>query len=54
MSNFDLKNIKHIHFIGIGGVSMSALALLMNKLGKIVSGSDRKNGYFTRILKKLV
>lgn len=31
-----------IHFIGIGGVSMSALALLMKRAGAEVSGSDKK------------
>lgn len=36
----NLENIKHIHFVGIGGVSMSALAKLMSKEGKIISGSD--------------
>ena len=36
----NLDNVKHIHFVGIGGVSMSALAKLMHKEGKIISGSD--------------
>ena len=30
------------HFVGIGGISMSALALLLHKMGKNVSGSDVK------------
>ncbi len=33
------KNFK-IHFIGIGGISMSALAKLLTRLGFVVSGSD--------------
>ena len=35
-----LKTVKRIHFIGIGGVSMSALALIMQSNGYEVSGSD--------------
>lgn len=35
-----IDNIKSIHFIGVGGISMSALAKLMLSLGKKVSGSD--------------
>ena len=34
------KNAKHIHFTGIGGVSMSALAMIAKSQGKKVSGSD--------------
>ena len=33
---------KHIHFIGIDGISMSALALIMQRRGHKVSGSDLK------------
>ena len=29
-----------IHFIGIGGIGMSGLALIMNELGFRVQGSD--------------
>ncbi|MGI6213666.1 MAG: UDP-N-acetylmuramate--L-alanine ligase [Christensenellales bacterium] len=35
-----IDKIDRIHFIGIGGISMSALAKLMCALGKKVSGSD--------------
>ncbi|MDR3185993.1 MAG: UDP-N-acetylmuramate--L-alanine ligase [Christensenellaceae bacterium] len=38
MSNLD--SFKHIHFIGAGGISMSALAKLMLLWGKKVTGSD--------------
>ena len=31
---------KHIHFIGIGGISMSALASILLQRGYVVSGSD--------------
>ena len=33
---------KHIHFIGMGGIGMSALALILAERGHSVSGSDRK------------
>jgi len=35
-----LSDIKRIHFIGIGGISMSGLAEILSKDGFIVSGSD--------------
>lgn len=35
-----LNTVKRIHFIGIGGVSMSALALIMQSNGYTVAGSD--------------
>ncbi len=39
----DLKNgCKNVYFIGIGGVSMSGLAQILNKEGVHVSGSDMK------------
>lgn len=36
-----------VHFIGIGGIGMSALARLLLKRGKKVSGSDRQKGEMT-------
>ena len=36
-----LKQAKKIHFIGIGGIGISAIARMMLLEGKIVSGSDR-------------
>ena len=33
-----------IHFIGIGGIGMSGLALIMKDLGFNVKGSDQQNG----------
>ncbi|MBC7703401.1 MAG: UDP-N-acetylmuramate--L-alanine ligase, partial [Rhodoferax sp.] len=32
--------IKHLHFIGIGGSGMSAIAEVLHSLGYTVSGSD--------------
>jgi len=43
-------NMKHIFFIGIGGISMSALAKLMLNKNIKVSGSDRNN---SELLQKL-
>ncbi|MBQ7035152.1 MAG: UDP-N-acetylmuramate--L-alanine ligase [Clostridia bacterium] len=38
------KKFSHIHFVGIGGVSMSSLALILKHQGKCVTGSDSGNG----------
>lgn len=35
-----MNKIKHYHFIGIGGISMSAIAKLVYKQNNIVTGSD--------------
>ena len=43
--DFDaLKNIHKIHMIGIGGVSMSGIALILKKDGFEVTGSDKNYG----------
>lgn len=52
--SFDLvkdKN-KKIHFIGIGGISMSGLAEILLERGFKVSGSDMKNSAITENLSK--
>jgi UDP-N-acetylmuramate--alanine ligase len=41
MSKLELKDISRIHFIGIGGIGMSALARFFLNEKKQVSGSDR-------------
>ncbi len=38
------KKFSHIHFVGIGGVSMSSLALILKQQGKTVTGSDTGDG----------
>jgi len=50
----DLKELsgKHFHFIGVGGCSMSGLALILNSNGFEVSGSDSKESAYTAKLKK--
>lgn len=50
--NFENTNQK-IHFIGIGGISMSGLAEILVKKGFKVSGSDMKNSKITRHLEQL-
>ncbi|SHJ98467.1 UDP-N-acetylmuramate--L-alanine ligase [Tepidibacter formicigenes] len=42
----------HIHFIGIGGISMSALAKICLSKGYIVSGSDAQESKIVKDLKK--
>lgn len=49
----NLKNIKKIHFTGIKGVGMTALALCAKDLGMEISGSDIKEYFVTdKTLKK--
>lgn len=47
-----LHTPRRIHFIGIDGISMSALALIMQRRGWQVSGSDLKQSDLTRRLIK--
>ena len=48
-----LTGIKKVHFIGIGGAGMSALAQILLEKGYEVSGSDMKNSAMTGILRDL-
>lgn len=50
-NNWDLKDINKVHFIGIGGIGMSALAFTLLARGKQVSGSDKKSSDITDKLK---
>ncbi len=52
MPSLDVAEKKSYYFIGIGGVSMSALACLLQDKGAIVRGSDAAEGEFTRILQR--
>ena len=47
-----LNGIRRIHLVGIGGVGMTGLAFLLRDRGFSVSGSDIKEGYNTKLLKK--
>ena len=35
-----LGGVRHIHFVGIGGIGMSGVAEVLANLGYLVSGSD--------------
>lgn len=53
ISDFDFTNTNSsIHFIGIGGISMSGLAELLLNLGFHVSGSDSSRSELTDALEK--
>ena len=45
--------IKHIHFVGIGGSGMSAIAEVLHTLGYTISGSDIADGVVLQRLGKL-
>ncbi len=51
--NTNLDKTKKIHFIGIGGIGLSAIARLMKERGKEVSGSDLSSSLMTDKLEKL-
>jgi UDP-N-acetylmuramate--alanine ligase len=49
----DINNLKKIHFVGIGGIGVSAIAKLMIWQEKKVSGSDCQQSEITDELKKM-
>lgn len=51
--NLKSKDYKHIHFIGIGGISMSGLAEILLNKGYKVSGTDSANSTTIDRLKNL-
>jgi len=53
ISFFKSNKIKRIHFIGIGGISMSGLAEILIGQGYIITGSDQKSSEITEKLKAL-
>ncbi len=48
-----LQKIRHLHFVGIGGIGMSGIAELLLNLGYDVSGSDLQASPITRRLEQL-
>ena len=52
MKELNLDNFRHIHFIGIGGISMYLLAIYCKKCGIKVSGSDISKSKYTTICKQ--
>ncbi len=47
MYNIDFSHPVHVHFLGIGGISMSGLAMILMSEGFSVSGSDMKESALT-------
>ncbi|UZN23016.1 UDP-N-acetylmuramate--L-alanine ligase [bacterium 3DAC] len=45
---FPIEKKLHVHFIGIGGIGMSALAYALAEMGHDVSGSDIREDFYTR------
>ena len=39
-----LDNVKHIHFVGIGGSGMFPIVQILHSLGHEISGSDVNEG----------
>lgn len=48
----DLKNLGKVHFIGLGGIGMSALAFILRQLNIEVQGSDMSENYLTEKLRQ--
>lgn len=46
----ELKSIKRVYFVGIGGIGMSAIARFFNEKGVTVTGYDRTSTVLTRQL----
>lgn len=52
MYQIDFHKPLHIHFIGIGGISMSGLAEILLGEDFVISGSDSKSSPLTQALEK--
>ena len=48
-----MLDVKRVHFIGIGGISMSGIAELLISKGYEVSGSDSRESAITKRLEEL-
>ncbi len=53
MNDINLKEVKNIFMIGIGGIGMSAIAKILQQKGYFVSGSDAYESENTKQLEKL-
>lgn len=51
--DLDLSKIKNVHFVGIGGIGISAIARMMLSEGKKVTGQDMQDSEIVQELKKL-
>lgn len=52
MYHIDFNKPNHVHFIGIGGISMSGLAEILLERGFTVSGSDSRESELTDMLER--
>ncbi len=50
---FEMGHIKHVHFLGIGGVGMSGIAEVLLRQGYLISGSDLSENALTQCLKRM-
>lgn len=48
---FEMGHIKHVHFVGIGGVGMAGIAEVLLRQGYVVSGSDLNENALTQWLR---
>lgn len=48
---FEMGHIKHVHFVGIGGVGMAGIAEVLLRQGFVVSGSDLTDNALTQWLR---
>src|SRR5579863_8858019 len=48
---FEMGHIKHVHFVGIGGVGMAGIAEVLLRQGYTVSGSDISENTLTQWLR---
>ncbi len=53
MSESIVNEFDSFYFVGIGGVSMSAIAKILFSLGKSIGGCDRNNSYYTEELSSM-
>ena len=53
MYQINFKEPIHVHFMGIGGISMSGLAEILLDAGFVVSGSDAKKSPLTEHLSSI-
>ena len=51
--DLDLSKIKNVHFIGIGGIGISAVARMFFLEGKNITGQDMQEGEIVKELKQL-
>lgn len=51
INKIDIDKSRHIHFIGIGGIGMSAIAEILKDQGHVVTGSDMNKNEIVQRLK---